>query len=374
LGVNPFLINTYVAPEYFCDRETETQTLINNIKNQSNTAFFAQRRLGKTALIQHTFHLLRPKKTVCIYLDIYATLGLKELANQMANAIYKEFPPEKSIGKRFMEAIKVLRPVISFDELSGAPELSLDITKAKQFEKTIPQLLQFLDEQHVKVVIAIDEFQQILNYPEQNVEAILRTAIQPLKHINFIFCGSNQHLMHQIFNNGKRPFYASTKNINLQKIDPKLYGAFIKKHFELHKFKINQESIDLILELTYGHTYYTQLLCHELFAGGATVIKKSNILLALGVILMDNQGTYFQYRNLLTAAQWNLLKALAKEGKVSQPYSQNFIYNYRLGNAAGVKRSLESLLEKEMIYHNISEPLAYYEVHDKFLLRWLQKN
>jgi hypothetical protein len=224
------------------------------------------------------------------------------------------------------------------------------------------------------VVIAIDEFQQILNYPEKNIEAILRTAIQPLKHINFIFCGSNQHLMHQIFNSGKRPFYASTKNINLQKIDPALYGAFIKKHFENNKRKISQESVDLILDLTRGHTYYTQFLCHELFAGGAKIINKQNILLALGVILIDNQGTFFQYRNLLTAAQWNLLKAIAKEGKVSQPYSQNFIYNHRLGNAGAVKRSIESLQEKEMIYHNITDPISYYEIHDKFLMHWLHKH
>lgn len=371
--MNPFLINTYLEPEYFCDREIETKTLISTIHNQGNTAFFAQRRLGKTALIQHTFYLLRKKKAVCIYLDIYATLNLKELTNQLANAIYKEFPVTKSIGKRFMEAIKVLRPVISIDELSGTPELTLDITQTKQYEKTIPQLLQFLDEQNIKVVIAIDEFQQILSYPEKNVEAILRTAIQQLKNVNFIFCGSNQHLMHQIFRSGKSPFYASTKNINLQKIDPTLYGNFIKKHFEQHKFKINKESIDLILDLTHGHTYYTQLLCHEIFASGIKIIKTQTILLALGIILMDNQGTYFQYRNLLTSGQWNLLKAIAKEEKISQPYAQDFIYKYRLGNAASVKRSIESLIEKEMIFHNISEAMPHYEVYDKFLMRWLQR-
>ena len=103
------------------------------------------------------------------------------------------------------------------DEITGGPELSLDITQTKQFEKTIAQLLNFLDAQNVKVVIAIDEFQQILYYPEKNVEALLRTTIQRLKNINFIFCGSNQKMIHHIFNNSKRPFYASTKNIHLQK-------------------------------------------------------------------------------------------------------------------------------------------------------------
>jgi len=65
--MNPFLINTYHSPDYFCDREEETKMLMDNILNQSNTAFFAQRRIGKTALIQHVFYHLKKKKNMdCI--------------------------------------------------------------------------------------------------------------------------------------------------------------------------------------------------------------------------------------------------------------------------------------------------------------------
>jgi hypothetical protein len=42
-----------------------------------------------------------------------------------------------------------------------------------QYQKTIPALFQFLEQQPFKTVVAIDEFQQILKYPEKNVEAIL---------------------------------------------------------------------------------------------------------------------------------------------------------------------------------------------------------
>lgn len=371
--MNPFLINAYLSPDYFCDRQHETKTLLGNIKDQNHTAFFAQRRLGKTALIKHVFYLLKAKKTTTIYLDIYATKDLKDFTNQLANSIYKIFPENKSIAKRFWEAIKLLRPVISIDDLSGSPELSLDITEAKQFEKTIPQLLNFLDEQNTPVVIAIDEFQQIVNYPEKNVEALLRTVIQQLKNIRFIFCGSNQKMMHHIFNSAKRPFYASTKNINLQKIDTQLYATFIKRQFESNKQKINQEAANLLLELTDGHTYYTQRLCHEVFAKAYKTIKSEFILQTLNELLIEQEGTYFQYRHLLTPPQWNLLKAIAIEDKVWQPYSQTFIYKHRLGTAANARRSLESLLEKEMIYYNNSIKEPYYEVYDKFLMRWLQR-
>ena len=89
-------------------------------------------------MIQHVYYHLQQKQTTCIYIDIYATQSLKEFTNQLANSIYNAFPPEKSIGKRFIDAIKLLRPVITVDDMSGIPQLSLDITQPKQFEKTIP--------------------------------------------------------------------------------------------------------------------------------------------------------------------------------------------------------------------------------------------
>ncbi len=371
--MNPFLISAYISPDYFCDRESETKTLTDNINNQSNTVFFAQRRIGKTALIQQVFYFLKKKKTTTIYFDIYATQNLKDFTNQLANSIYSLFPENKSLTKRFWEAIKVLRPVISVDELSGSPQLSLDITQARQFEKTIPQIFQFLDAQNIKTIIAIDEFQQILNYPEKNTEALLRSCIQHLKNVHFIFCGSNQKMMHHIFNSAKRPFYASTKSINLQKINTGVYAGFIKQHFEKQKFKISKEAIDLILELTDCHTYYTQRLCHEIFAKGIKTIQPELVLQTINEILLDNEGVYFQYRNLLTPSQWNILKAIAIERKIEQPYAQKFMHRHNVGSSANVKRGIEALVEKEMIYYTINADKPYYEVYDKFLMLWLQR-
>ena len=371
--MNPFLINNYEGAAFFCDREQETLALLSNFKNNRNTTIFAQRRIGKTALIQHLFTKLKSNRGyACLYLDIYATQNLKNFTNELANAIYKVFPENLSIGKKFREAIKLLRPIISIDSMSGAPELSLDISKPHQFEKTIPQLLQFLDSRNIKILIAIDEFQQILNYPEKNVEALLRTCIQQLKNVNFIFCGSNQNLMHHIFHSAKRPFYASTATLHLEKIATPIYADFIKFHFAQGKKRISEEAVQMILELTKAHTYYTQMLCHTLFASPEKKIGTAFVLTTLAAILRENEGTYFQYRNLLTPLQWILLKSIAKEDCLFKPYSKNFVGNYHLGSAAIVKRGLDALLQKEMVYYHSTTETPYYEVHDEFLAHWLK--
>ena len=371
---NPFDINSYTSPAFFCDREKETATLLANIQQQRHTAFFALRRLGKTALIKHVFYLAsKQKNRKCIYIDIYASQHLKDLTNTLANHIYSIFPQNKGVGKKFWEAIKLFRPIVSIDPLNGTPELSLDITQPKQFEKTIPQLLHFLDNQPIKTVIAIDEFQQILSYPEKNVEAILRTAMQNLKNVTFIFCGSHQAMMQQIFNSAKRPFYASCASINLQKIPTDAYTYFIKNTFAKYKYKIACTAIEDILHFTSVHTYYTQCLCHQLFNMGIKNITNSQVQAAKLQLIQEREGTFFQYRNLLTTTQWKLLIALAKQEAVIQPYAKEFISTYNLGTSAIVKRSLEALLQKEMIYYNSSIAQPYYAVYDKFLMRWLQQ-
>lgn len=371
--MNPFPTSSYVSPEFFCDREKEKDLLMRTVKNQGNTSLFAQRRTGKTALIHHVFYYLEKKKYNCLYIDIYATQSLKDFANHLAQGIYRRFPQNKSVGKRFLDAIKLLRPVISLDELSGSPELSLDITRPQQIEKTVPQLLRFLDSLNVNVVIAFDEFQQILDYPERNVEALLRSTIQHLRNVNFIFCGSNHRLMHQIFNQAKRPFYASTKNLNLVKINAADYAAFIRAMFEKGGRKISDNATHRILDLTFRHTYYTQELCHELYAQEIKRIDEQAVNNTLHAILQENESTYFQYRNLLTAIQWNLLKAIAREEIVERPYSNDFIKRNHLGTPAGVKRALEALVEKDLVYFESTTERSHYEINDKFLLRWMQR-
>ena len=370
---NPFLVSGYKGMEYFCDRENETARLKSHIKNNLNTTLFAIRRLGKTGLINHVFENYKNSRQVaCIYVDILGTANLKEFTDQLATAVYNRFPEDRSIGKKIYDFIKQLRPVISYDELSGLPELSIEAGETKKPERTIQQLFSFLDKQNIKVVFAIDEFQQILKYPEKNTEAILRTYIQTLHNTNFIFCGSNQRMMHEIFNSAKRPFYASCSNMHLGFIEENIYRSFINKLFKKNKRKIDTESVSFILEWTLCHTFYTQFFCNHLFNTNLKTISISDVHSAATEILKRNENTYYQYRNLLTTAQWNLLRAVAKETKLFRAHSKAFIKKYDLDTSSMITRGLEALQEKELVFYNTAVEKPYYEVYDKFLMRWLQ--
>ena len=370
---NPFISMGYRGPAYFCDRAEETQYLDAMMKQGVHVTLFAIRRLGKTGLIQHVFYPYRNSKTVhCIYLDILSTTKLSDLVNQLATAIYNRFPEKSSLGKKILDLIRNFRPVISFDEFTGNPSITLTLETQAQQEQSIHKLFHFLDQQGERIVFAIDEFQQILEYPEKNTEALLRTVLQQLKNTSFIFSGSNQKMMHEIFNSAKRPFFASCTNMQLDYIPKNEYSKVIQKEFKAHKRGISQESIDFICNWTMRHTFFTQHLSAAVFMQNRADIDLEHVRLAALRILKLNEPNFYQYKNLLTAAQWNLLCALAKEEQVTQPTAKKFINQYKLGTPSLVKRGLDALLLKELIFYNSSVEQPYYEVYDKFLMRWIQ--
>ncbi len=370
---NPFPVSGYHGAALFCDRQAETKLLTSNALNGVNTTLLSERRMGKTGLIQHVFAQLRKKKAQGIYIDIYATQSLKDFTNQLATAILKVYPEKNSIGKKFLQLLKSFRPTLSFDPLNGSPEVSFDFAQAKQYEQSLGGLFNFLEKQPTPIVIAIDEFQQVTFYPEKNMEALLRSHIQQLKNVYFIFSGSSQHLLSDMFGNTKRPFFSSTQSLYLGPIPADQYAPFISLKFSERKRQIAPEAVQFILEWTRLHTYYTQALCNKLFASGQ---KKVTLPIAQQVaadILLEHEPIFFQYRSLLTPNQWQLLKAIAGEDKVYQPSAKHFMQKYLLGTPANVQRSLEALLSKEMVYKQKDEQGFYYRVYDCFLARWLEK-
>lgn len=370
---NPFKTSVYVDPEHFCDRDEETRQLDSFMRQGQHVTLFAIRRLGKTGLIHHVFYPYRKSKTVhCIYTDILATNNLADLVNQIATIIYNRFPEKSSLGKKVIDLLLSFRPVMEFDELTGKPSLTLTLETQNQKTQSLTSLFEFLDQQGERIVFAIDEFQQILEYPEKNTEAILRTIMQQMNNTTFIFSGSNQQMMHEIFNSAKRPFFASCANMQLDFIPEQQYRDFILKKFTENKRSISQESIDFICRWTKRHTFYTQHLCSHVYLQPDDEIEIEHVREAALTIFKLNEANYYQYRNLLTSAQWNLLCAIAKAEQVFQPQSKKFVNQYKLGTPALVKRGLDALLKKELVFHNTSVGKPYFEVYDKYLMRWIQ--
>lgn len=371
--LSPFPVTGYSGPEYFCDRAKETEKIIGALQGKRNLTLFSLRRIGKTGLIQHVFNRLSKKKNmITIYVDLLHSQSLGDFINELSTAIIQAVPERSSFGKGFLKLIKSLRPVITYDQLTGQPQVSIEISNAREKENTLHTLIGFLNSRIENIVIALDEFQQISNYPETNTEAFLRGEIQKLKNTSFIFSGSQQHLLISMFTEAKRPFFASTQILKLEKIDPDVYAGFIMKKFARIN-NVSKSDIYKILDWTKCHTFYTQFVCNRLYL----IVKekgKVDINALFYEILKESEPVFFHYRDLLTAAQWQLLLAVAKKGRLYKPLAKDFIEKNKLGIPASVRRSLEALLSKEMVYKEVDTAgESFYEVYDVFLSRWLER-
>lgn len=368
---NPFITTGYQGSEYFCNREEETDVLKTNLINGQSTTLIAIRRIGKTGLIRHVLAQL-PENHTGIYLDILPTENLKEFLNVLATAVFSTLPEQSKPGNRILDFIKSLRPVIAFDPLTGFPQLTVD-ARSGEAERHIQSVLEYLEAYPQKVVIAIDEFQQILYYPEKNTDAFLRSIIQSLNNVRFIFSGSQQHLMTQLFADPSRPFYQSAGFLKIDKIKVEVYESFILHHFEKAGMKIGQETVNAILQWADHHTYYVQLLCNRVYAAASGEVECELWKAQAARLLQEQEIVFFKYRDLLTKQQWLLLKAIAHEGIVYYPTSKVFIGKYDLGSPATVLRSLQALTDKEMIYSDYSkEGQLFYSVYDILFRRWMQ--
>ncbi len=370
---NPFLLKGYISKNLFCNREKELEQLLQNVQNGIDTTLISPRRMGKTGLIFHFFDHLSEKGDIKpIYIDIFSSRNLSEFIKLMAEAILLKFPEKTPVGNKFLNFIKGFRPLIGYDPLSGQPQIQINYQSEQEKEYTLQGLFNFLETQGELIVIAIDEFQQISNYPEKNIEALLRSYIQKLANIRFIFCGSQRNLMINIFSNIKRPFYASTQFLFLEKIDSEVYSSFIQNKFSESGIQITADALTMILDWSLGHTFYTQSLCNILYYTANGQISHETVKVACMELLKRNEPVFYQYRQLLTNAQWNFLIAIAKEGEVKQLTAQKFISRYEIGTPANARRISKSLLEKELLLEITAKKETKYRVYDVFLSQWLE--
>lgn len=370
---NPFLLKGYVSKELFCDRQKEVDQLFANVQNGIDTTLISARRMGKTGLVFRFFDHLREQGDVkSIYVDIFSSRNLSEFIKLLAEAILLGFPEKTPVGKQFLEFIKGFRPLIGYDPLTGQPQIQINYQSDQEKEYTLQGLFSFLENQGELIVVAIDEFQQISNYPEKNIEALLRTYTQNLKNIRFIFCGSRKAMMINLFSNVKRPFFSSTQYLLLEKIDLEVYSQFIRSKFSESGIDISDEALTMVLNWSLIHTFYTQSLCNMLYYMADNQIDIDTVKHACVELLKRNEPVFYQYRQLLTAAQWNFLIAIAKEGEVKQLTAQKFISQYDIGTPANARRISRSLLDKELLLELQYKKETSYRVYDVFLSRWLE--
>ena len=333
---NPFVVYGYKGAEYFCDRQKETEKMISTLHNERNITLVAPRRMGKTGLIHHVFHQMEEQYegVKCFYLDIFATKNLEQMVQLMASEI---------IGK-------------------------LDL-KPSEGRESLKRIFEYLKQSGKRCYIAIDEFQQILSYPEDGVEAMIRSYIQFLPNVYFVFSGSQQHMMQEMFLSANRPFFQSSLVLSLPCIEEPVYREFANRLLSSQHRLINESTFSYIYQQSDCVTWYVQAILHGIYEHESSEITKSLVDEVIQELIEEQAMAYQNYCAWLTENLQMLLLAIASESLVSSPLSQQFISTHHLPATSSVKTALKALVDKQLV----SKTPNGYLVSDRFFAKWLMR-
>ena len=371
---NPFVTNGYVGPEYFCDRTEETAMLTNLLTNGNNIALISPRRVGKTDLMRHCFQQKSIKDNYhCFLIDIYATNSFHDFVSVFGKSILDTL---KSKGRKawesFLNALLSIRSEISFD-INGNPVWGLGVGAMVPPQTTLDEIFTYLRTAEKHCLVAIDEFQQILYYNDnKNVEAALRTQIQQCSNANFIFAGSQRHLMSEMFLSPSRPFYQSVVPMSLGAIPMDRYWAFAEPQFAKNgNRKISYEVVASVYQRFEGITANVQRIMNMLYmlTPKGEVCTTEMIDKAIDTYLQLSSAYYEELLRQMPEKQRNVFLAIAAEGQVKGISSGKFVRKYNLPSTSSVVSAVKGLLEKDFITQNDS----VYSIYDRFFQLWIEK-
>jgi len=371
---NPFVYGEEVTGEAFWNRAKEIKELTQDIKNGQNVIIFSTRRYGKTSLIKNVLEKVRKEGVLTVYVDLYPAITKEKFVEVYAKAV------SRSLGKptqKILDAVKRLFPkliprIVIRGE--GEAEFEFDYEPRNVFKTSLPDLLNAVhkraQEEKKVACVAFDEFQEIANYADNEIEKEMRTVFQSHRDVSYIFLGSKKHLFGRIFQDPNRPFYKSGKHLPLGRLPIAEVKKYIKERFSEGKIQVSQDVISVIAETGAGHPYYTQLLGHILWD---ECFEKKQILTkdveeGLGKMLNREGEVYESILDSLTRKQKSLLVALSVEPD-AQVFSSQFLSSFHLGSASSIQRAFQGLIEKDLLDRE-NERFVF---HDPFFALWLRK-
>lgn len=365
--MNPFKYGQVVTQNDFCPRPKLNKELLTLIDDNQRIVVQGERRVGKTSLIMEA--LIQRKKRKGIYVDLLEIKTPDDLCKRMIKSIlYAE--QQDGMVEKILKSLSGFKPSVSIDPLTGQPSFSLDknlILHPDSIEG-IFDLMETLNKKRPLIVV-LDEFQDILNLKEQKETlAILRGKIQFLKETCFIFSGSINNKMHEIFNLPDSAFFKSCIPLVVGPMEFSDYSPFLKDKFMSGKRKVNDDVLKWIFELSENNSGDVQQLCGAIWETTSynSEITKTNIPNALNLIYSREIKGYETILGQISNYQLKCLLALSRVGGKSVQ-SIDFIKEVGITNVSSIKKAFVRLEEIKIIYLKEKE----YKFVNPFFKSWL---
>jgi len=296
-------------------------------------------------------NLANSKNLKVVSMDIFSCRSEEDFYQLFAVEIIKQTSSKweewVQNAKRFLSA---LMPKITFgtDPINDF-SISFDLSNKRLNEDVLNLPQQIASEKNIKIVVCIDEFQQIAEFNHSDTfQKKLRSVWQLQKQVSYCLYGSKKHLMSELFSKQSLPFYRFGDIIFLQKIATSDWVQYIQGRFSHTNKFISADLAERICQTVDNHSSYVQQFAWLVWLRTEQEVTETNFEEALNDLLNQNSILYYNYLEGLTALQINFLHAIV-DG-IHHKFSKKEVINeYNLGASSNIVRIKKSLEQKELI-------------------------
>lgn len=259
--MNPFKFGTVVENEFFTDRKKELQNVKEILDSENHLVLISPRRYGKSSLINKALTLVgRPY----ILIDMMQVLNVDDFAMHIMRGIFRNYPMEKV--KHYIMQFRIV-PTITYKPMTDSWDISVS-TSRKESESTFLEdamnLLEKVSTDDKRLIVVLDEFQEIMEIGK-GIDKQLRAIMQRQSGLNYIFMGSQESMMTDIFEKKKSPFYHFGERMTLRKIPKDDFFRHIIERLPGDNIELLGDITEKILSFTNIHPYYSQQLASVVY-------------------------------------------------------------------------------------------------------------
>lgn len=369
----PFVFGVRVEGNTFTDRKEETNRLKMNFLYGVNTILISPRRMGKTSLVEKVCSLVESDTLKIAKIDAFGCRSENDFINAFATAVVRATSNKweewmentKTFLSRFIPKISIGQdPLTDFS-------IALEYNRANTVTEDILQLPETIAKQKgIKIVICIDEFQQIADFPDSiTFQKKLRSVWQLQSNVSYCLYGSKKHMMEKMFQSQSHPFYRFGDLFYLDKISETDWVEYICDRFSVTGKDISRELASEICTVTDRYSSYVQQLAWLVWLRTDKHATKEDVEFGIDRMLDACEPLFIQQTESLSAYQMNFLRALANGVHTGFTRSE-ILDTYQLGTAANISRLKKALTEKDLIMMTAPKKL---EISDPILALWLKR-
>lgn len=369
----PFVFGVRVEGDTFTDRKEETNRLKMNFLYGVNTILISPRRMGKTSLVEKVCSLVESDTLKIAKIDAFGCRSENDFINAFATAVVRATSSKweewmenaKTFLSRFIPKISIGQdPLTDFS-------IALEYNRANTVTEDILQLPETIAKQKgIKIVICIDEFQQIADFPDSiTFQKKLRSVWQLQSSVSYCLYGSKKHMMEKMFQSQSHPFYRFGDLFYLDKISETDWVEYICNRFRVTGKEISRELASEICTVTDRYSSYVQQLAWLVWLRTDKHATKEDVEFGIDRMLDACEPLFIQQTESLSAYQMNFLRALANGVHTGFTRSE-ILDTYQLGTAANISRLKKALTEKDLIMMTAPKKL---EISDPILALWLKR-